>query len=112
MSYEKNLEDLRRLFKQFDHDQSNYLTKAELKEALLHLNIVLSDVQLEDLMKEIDLDQNEMVDIDEFIAFMSIAEQLKFKNPNNKAVIIKIKHARKLQAMAFYNCFKNLPQSF
>jgi centrin-3 len=112
MSYERNLDELRRLFKQFDLDQTNYLSKANLKSALSHLGIALTDVQLEDFMLEIDLDQNKMIDIDEFVAFLSVAEQLKFKNPNNKSVVVKIKHARKLQAMDFYNCFKNLPQSF
>jgi Ca2+-binding EF-hand superfamily protein len=50
ISYEKNLDDLRRLFKEFDLDQSNYLDKDELRAALMKLNIILSDVQLEDLM--------------------------------------------------------------
>ena len=34
INYEKNLDDLRRLFKEFDLDSSNYLTKEELKLAL------------------------------------------------------------------------------
>lgn len=63
-------------------------------------------------MKEIDLDNNQVIDIDEFIAFLSIADRLKFKNPFAKATVIKIKHARKLQPIDFYNCFKNLPQFF
>jgi Ca2+-binding EF-hand superfamily protein len=50
------------------------LSKIELKESLNHLNIVLTDVQLEDLMKEFDIDNNQMIDIDEFIAFLGIAE--------------------------------------
>jgi Ca2+-binding EF-hand superfamily protein len=44
LSHEQNLDDLRRLFKQFDGDQSNYLSKAEFREALSKLGIVLSDV--------------------------------------------------------------------
>jgi hypothetical protein len=63
-------------------------------------------------MREIDLDGNNLIDIDEFIAFLAIADQIRFSNPHNKAVLIKIKHARKLQAIDFYNSFKNLPQSF
>jgi|LauGreDrversion4_2_1035121.scaffolds.fasta_scaffold07015_3 Ca2+-binding EF-hand superfamily protein len=58
ISYEKNLDDLRRLFKEFDLDQSNYLNKDELRAALMKLNIILSDVQLEDLMQQIDIDNN------------------------------------------------------
>jgi hypothetical protein len=79
---------------------------------LRKISIELTDVQVEELMKELDLDQNQSVDIDEFIAFLSIADQLKFRNPANKTNIIKIRHARKLHAIDFYNCFKNLPQFF
>ena len=41
---ERNLDDLRRLFKQFDTDQNNFLDKNEFKQALTHLQINLSDV--------------------------------------------------------------------
>ena len=41
---ERNFDDLRRLFKQFDSDQNNFLTKQEFREALTHLQINLSDV--------------------------------------------------------------------
>jgi calmodulin len=109
---EKDFDDLRRLFKQFDSDQNNFLGKQEFKEALSHLQINLSEVQLNDLIREIDLDNNGIIDIDEFIAFLSLAEQVKFKNPANKAILVKIRHARKLQPMDFFNCFKNLPQTF
>jgi hypothetical protein len=109
---DQNLDDLRRLFKEFDLDQSNYLSKGEFREALVRIGIVLSDVQVDDLLKEIDLDQNNVIDIDEFIAFLAIADQVRFSNPANKAILIKIKHAKKLQPIDFYNCFKNLPQSF
>lgn len=74
LSYERNFDDLRRLFKEFDADQSNYLSKDELKGALASLGITLTDVQLEELMKEVDLDGNGVIDIDEFVAFLSIAD--------------------------------------
>jgi Ca2+-binding EF-hand superfamily protein len=41
---DQNLDDLRRLFKEFDLDQSNYLSKVEFREALVRLGVVLSDV--------------------------------------------------------------------
>ena len=58
LTYNTNFEELRRLFKEFDSDQSNYLNKEELRAALVTLNITLTDIQMEDLMKEIDLDSN------------------------------------------------------
>jgi hypothetical protein len=106
ISNEKDFDDLRRLFKQFDSDQNNFLGKQEFREALSHLQINLSEVQLNDLIREIDLDNNGIIDIDEFIAFLSLAEQVKFKNPANKAILVKIRHARKLQPMDFFNCLR------
>lgn len=38
------MDDLRRLFKECDIDNSNYLSKNEMKLALLKLNIELTDV--------------------------------------------------------------------
>lgn len=109
LKYEQNMEDLRRLFQESDLDHSNYLTKDELKLALLKLQLDLTDVQLDDILREIDLDGNDHIDIDEFIAFLSIADQIKFKNPQAKTSVIKLRHARKLHAMDFFNSFKNLP---
>lgn len=63
-------------------------------------------------MLEIDVDTNGAVDIDEFIAFMSIADQFKFKNENSKSTITNIKRARKLHPIDFYNSFKNLPSHY
>ena len=68
------MDELRRLFKECDADHSNYLSKSELRNALLKLNLDLTEVQLEELMKEMDVDANENLDIDEFIAFLSIAD--------------------------------------
>ncbi|TNV88020.1 hypothetical protein FGO68_gene1522 [Halteria grandinella] len=112
LGFEKNFEDLRRLFKEFDSDQSGYLSKEEFRAALIRLGIELSEVQLEELIREIDIDQNQVIDVDEFIAFLSIADQIKFKHPATKTTIMKIKSARKLQPIDFYNCFKNLPKFF
>lgn len=44
MNYERNLDDLRRMFKEFDSDQSNYLSKDELRQALIKLGFTLTDV--------------------------------------------------------------------
>lgn len=112
LSYESNLDDLRRLFKEADLDQSNYLSREEMRGAMMKLSIDLTEVQLDELMRELDLDSNQSIDIDEFIAFLSIADQIKFKNPANKTIVVKIKQSRKLHPMDFYNCFKNLPQFF
>lgn len=58
LNYDSNFEDLRRLFKEVDKDASNYLTRDEFSEALTRLGVALSDGQLDELIKEVDLDAN------------------------------------------------------
>lgn len=53
-----------------------------------------------------------MIDIDEFVAFLSIADSLKFKNRTSRSTVIKIRNASKLHPIDFLNSFKNLPQFF
>mmetsp|Transcript_30802 Transcript_30802/g.30312 ORF Transcript_30802/g.30312 Transcript_30802/m.30312 type:complete len:176 (+) Transcript_30802:553-1080(+) len=109
---ENNMDELRRLFKEGDLDQSNYLNKQELQQVIAKLGVELTEVQMNDLMSEMDTDQNQSIDIDEFIAFLSIADQLKFRNPGSKVTLMNIRRARKLHPIDFFNCFKDLPAFF
>ena len=63
-------------------------------------------------MAEIDIDENQNIDIDEFIAFLSVADQLKFRHPTSRTTLINIRRARKLNPIDFFNCYKSLPQFF
>lgn len=58
LSFEDNLEDIRRIFKEADIDHSGYLNKQELQDSLLKLGIDLDNNQIEDLMLELDADGN------------------------------------------------------
>jgi len=112
LMYEDNLEDLRKMFVQADKDSSGFLSKAELKGALMGIQVDLDDQQLSDLFYEMDSDPNSGIDIDEFVAYLSIADRLKFRNPKSKTTLINIKRARSLNPIEFYQCFKRLPSSF
>ena len=63
-------------------------------------------------MQEIDVDMNGAIDIDEFIGFLSIADQFKFKNENSRSTLINIRRVKKLHPIDFYNAFKNLPAHY
>lgn len=61
---------------------------------LLKLGIDLTELQMNEIMEELDVDNNQAVDIDEFVAYLSLAESIKFKNPNSKSVLVNIRKAR------------------
>lgn len=63
----ENIADVKRMFKQADVDHSGFLNANELKNAMLKHNVILSDAELADLMKEMDSDANGTIDINEFI---------------------------------------------
>jgi hypothetical protein len=52
------------------------------------------------------------IDIDEFIKFFSIGEQVEFVEEQNVNTYMKIKKARKLNIMDFLRAFNSMPQSF
>lgn len=108
----ENLEDLRQLFKEGDKDHSNFLSKEELRACLLKLGADLSEEQLGELIGEMDEDENAQIDIDEFVAFLTVADQLKFKHEGSRRTLVNIRRARKLNAVDFFNCFKGLPQNY
>ncbi len=112
ISQQDSMADLRKMFKEADADHSNFLSMVELQKVLQQLGVDLNAQQMKELMSEMDLDSNANVDIDEFIAFLSVAEQLKFKNPGSKSVMINIRRSRKLKPLDFYDMFKNLPPNY
>lgn len=60
-------------------------------------------------MNEIDVDRNGTLDIDEFIALMSLGDEMQFRSAQAKNTFMNIKKARKLGAMDFFKSFKSLP---
>jgi calmodulin len=81
LASQKNIADLKRMFKQADIDHSGFLTADELSSVLLKNSVQLTQPQLSELMLEMDTDCNGKIDIDEFVDFMSLAEYANFKNP-------------------------------
>jgi calcium-dependent protein kinase len=55
-------------FRYFDRDESGYITVDELQQACAEHN--MTDVFLEDIIREVDQDNDGMIDYDEFVAMM------------------------------------------
>ncbi|XP_063413201.1 leucine-rich repeat-containing protein 74B-like isoform X1 [Mytilus trossulus] len=55
------------LFRQFDKDSDNNITKQELKDGFLRFSLELSEDKLESLMNKLDLDENHNIDLHELV---------------------------------------------
>jgi Ca2+-binding EF-hand superfamily protein len=61
-------DDARRVFHEFDKDESGSLDASELAEVAKTLGVTLSDAQLEGMVKLLDRDGDGLIDIEEFIS--------------------------------------------
>nr|TKS03730.1 calmodulin 8 family protein [Populus alba] len=61
---------LRRRFKVFDKDQNGYISANELRHVMINLGEKLTDEEVEQMIKEADLDGDGQVNYDEFVKMM------------------------------------------
>ena len=60
-------EELQEAFKVFDNDQNGYINSHELRHAMVNLGENLSPEEVEEIIKEADLDNDQQIDYDEFM---------------------------------------------
>ena len=60
-------EELQEAFKVFDNDQNGYINSHELRHAMTNLGENLSPEEVEEIVKEADLDNDQQIDYDEFM---------------------------------------------
>merc|ERR1712176_1715542 len=58
--------DLREAFKMFDRDGDGFITLKELKKVSMMLGNIMGQEEIEEFMREADVDGNGMLDYDEF----------------------------------------------
>ncbi|RDY01991.1 Calmodulin-like protein 8 [Mucuna pruriens] len=63
-------EDLKEAFKVFDKDQNGYISASELRHVMINLGEKLTDEEVEQMIKEADLDGDGQVNYDEFVKMM------------------------------------------
>jgi calmodulin len=63
-------EELKEAFKVFDKDQNGFISAAELRHVMTNLGEKLTDEEVEEMIREADLDGNGEVDYDEFVKMM------------------------------------------
>ncbi|BFG13976.1 calmodulin-like protein 11 isoform X2 [Prunus yedoensis var. nudiflora] len=63
-------EELKEAFKVFDKDQNGYISATELRHVMINLGEKLTDEEVEQMIKEADLDGDGQVNYDEFVKMM------------------------------------------
>ncbi|XP_010274270.1 PREDICTED: calmodulin-like protein 11 isoform X2 [Nelumbo nucifera] len=63
-------EELKEAFKVFDKDQNGYISANELRHVMVNLGEKLTDEEVEQMIKEADLDGDGQVNYDEFVRMM------------------------------------------
>ncbi|CAM8905487.1 unnamed protein product [Rhodiola kirilowii] len=63
-------EELKEAFKVFDKDQNGYISATELRHVMINLGEKLSDVEVEQMIREADLDGDGQVNYEEFVKMM------------------------------------------
>ncbi|OVA09882.1 EF-hand domain [Macleaya cordata] len=63
-------DELKEAFKVFDKDQNGYISANELRHVMINLGEKLTDEEVEQMIKEADLDGDGQVNYDEFVRMM------------------------------------------
>lgn len=103
---------MRALFKDADTDYSGFLSVDEFYLALLKMGADVTREEVISLFQEFDINQDLSLDIDEFVAIMSVGNKVNFIEAGNKQTYLKIKKARKLDKLDFLKAFSAMPLSF
>ncbi|XP_074558494.1 calmodulin-like [Curcuma longa] len=64
-------EELKEAFKVFDKDQNGFISKNELKNVMMSLGEKLTDEEVDQMIKEADLDGDGQVNYEEFVKMMT-----------------------------------------
>uniref|UniRef100_A0A0C9RGW5 TSA: Wollemia nobilis Ref_Wollemi_Transcript_25331_947 transcribed RNA sequence n=1 Tax=Wollemia nobilis TaxID=56998 RepID=A0A0C9RGW5_9CONI len=66
-------EELREAFKVFDKDQNGFISASELRHVMINLGEKLTDEEVEQMIKEADVDGDGQVNYEEFVRMMMTA---------------------------------------
>lgn len=66
-------EELKEAFKVFDKDQNGYISANELRNVMINLGEKLTDEEVEQMIREADIDGDGQVNYEEFVRMMMAA---------------------------------------
>ncbi len=90
------------------------MTKDGLKSLIIKAgHKEVTDAEIDAIFVEMDSDKNGTIDIDEFIAFIQVADRVKAKNLQARDAVFNIRKARlKLNSLDLLEMFLRMPLSF
>ena len=95
-------------------NKNQFITKKGVKNLVVasgHKNV--TDEEVDAIFTEMDTDKNGTIDIDEFIAFVQVADRVRTKNPLSRDAVFNIRKARlKLNSLDLLEMFVRMPLSF
>jgi len=112
LEQDDRIEDFRAMFKDADTDYSGYLDPTEVYSCLLKNGIEITREELINLIAEFDVDGDQQIGIDEFVAMMNTSSDLAFADESNKNTYLKIRQKNRLQVTDFMKALKDLPSAF
>lgn len=69
---EVELQNIQRIFQQFDKDHSNTIDVGELKEVMASLGVLMDDKHLEELVQQVTVDGKDELDFNEFLSLITL----------------------------------------
>ncbi|XWS64694.1 hypothetical protein CRYUN_Cryun05aG0025300 [Craigia yunnanensis] len=66
-------DELKEAFRVFDQDQDGYISPNELRQVMIHIGEKVTDEELEQMIREADLDGDGQVNFEEFVRMMLAA---------------------------------------
>lgn len=93
------------------------MDKRLLKELVVESgHTEVADVEIDALFKTIDTNQNKLIDIDEFMAYLQVADKVKVTTEDHltaRDVCYSVRKAHaKINALDVFEMFRKLPSSF
>ena len=68
MISKEDVEPLRKLFLEIDHDRTGFITSSELQNAMINSNYNFTNEEINEIVQQVDVKQNGKINYTEFIA--------------------------------------------
>jgi Ca2+-binding EF-hand superfamily protein len=68
---QNDIDEINRSFRGYDSDNNGHITRDELKQCLRQASVISSDNIIESVLRQMDLNHDDIITYDEYLRFMS-----------------------------------------